>query len=180
LKPGERTTLGMATKAELRKKWRYEALEGISGGIPFCKCCGETRIWSLVFDHINGGGTQHRKANASNPTVRLVRRDYRLNKKWNTDVYQILCSTCNHGKRVNNNICPHEEEVKMKKNKVLNIAHTLAKVFVSSVISSITVSNMIPTTADGAKAVAISGLTAVIVFAYNWLNPNDPRYGITK
>src|SRR3990167_5629647 len=43
---------------ENHQRVRQEALTAYGAT---CKCCGETRIEFLAFDHINGGGNEHRR-----------------------------------------------------------------------------------------------------------------------
>jgi hypothetical protein len=167
----------MNIKAQQRKRLRYEALEGVAGGKPKCKCCGNKNIWALVFDHINGGGTAHRKANASNPTVRLVRREYKASGVWDTNTYQILCALCNHGKRVNNNVCPCKE-VNMNK-AYLEMLKSYSKVFSATILSLFLASGADLFSVDFADvrvwlSTALSSVLPLIITA---LDPNDPRFG---
>ncbi len=62
-----------------------------------CMCCGEQEKAFLTFDHINGGGTQHRKKRSS--------QGVRYDMLTNTTEYQILCWNCNWAKH--NDGCPH-------------------------------------------------------------------------
>lgn len=64
----------------------------------FCACCGETQIEFLQIDHVDGGGSKHRKST----------RDI---CKWLVDNhfpsgFKTLCSNCNFGKHINGGICP--------------------------------------------------------------------------
>jgi hypothetical protein len=74
-------------------------------GGAFCRCCGESEISFLSLDHIAGDGASHRRM---------------LNKQSSQNMYmwiksqgfppgfQVLCASCNLGKFLNNNVCPHE------------------------------------------------------------------------
>lgn len=65
-----------------------------------CACCGETIDEFLELDHINGGGTQHRK---------LEKRDlYQVAKLegYPKEKYRLLCSNCNHSLGLKG-YCPH-------------------------------------------------------------------------
>lgn len=74
-------------------------------GGPECKCCGEDHLMMLQVDHINGGGTQHRKE------IGGCVRFYPWLKANNFPPgYQILCANCNVAKYLNGGVCPHEEE----------------------------------------------------------------------
>ena len=99
----------MTTK-EQTAQYRLEALKGLCGGTPRCVCCGEKRLWSLTIDHINGGGTKERQV--SHSTVTLVRRAWRASGEWPRHTFQVLCATCNHGKRIAGEVghCPHKNE----------------------------------------------------------------------
>lgn len=75
-----------------------------------CACCGETERLFLQLDHINNDGAEFRRKlrtkkqnTASGP----------MTYKWVFDHnfppgFQILCANCNHGKRMNNGVCPHQ------------------------------------------------------------------------
>jgi len=69
-----------------------------------CSCCGETEISFLVIDHINGGGTKHRKNLSSGSSIYtwLKQNNY-------PDGFRVLCHNCNWGIYLNNGICPHKK-----------------------------------------------------------------------
>lgn len=70
-----------------------------------CTCCGEREPMFLVIDHINGGGTKHRKE------VGAGTRFYQwLIKNGLPDGYQVHCASCNHGRRMNGGVCPHKQQ----------------------------------------------------------------------
>lgn len=90
-----------------RKYWADLRHEGIMayGGYR-CACCGETEPKFLTLDHIFNDGSAHRK--------KIKNRGAGI-FKWLKDHsypadFQILCMNCNHGKALNNGICPHEAE----------------------------------------------------------------------
>lgn len=70
-----------------------------------CKCCGETIKEFLTIDHINGGGTKHRK---------LIGGGGRFHYRWirnngYPEGFRVLCINCNFGRSRNKEgICPHE------------------------------------------------------------------------
>ena len=70
-----------------------------------CACCGESNPAFLTIDHIDGGGTQHRKKIKEKITVWLYKNNFPTG-------YQTLCFNCNWGKYFNGGICPHKEESK--------------------------------------------------------------------
>lgn len=67
-----------------------------------CACCGETEIVFLSLDHINGGGTQHRRRMGQNKMMAELRA-----AGWPKDGYQILCMNCQFGTRYGRE-CPHQ------------------------------------------------------------------------
>lgn len=77
----------------LQAKQKYAALSYYSNGEPKCAWCGITDIDVLSIDHINGGGTKHRKN--GNP------HSYRFVLKNNFPVgFQVLCFNCNWKKHL--------------------------------------------------------------------------------
>lgn len=68
-----------------------------------CACCGESNPIFLSIDHINGGGTKHRKKIGVKICVWLYKNNFPKG-------YQTLCFNCNWGKHINNGICPHKEK----------------------------------------------------------------------
>ena len=84
---------------------------------PACECCRDKRYWTLTIDHINGGGTQHRREVANTSTWVLVAREVRSGKTLAQllNDYRVMCQTCNYGARINNGRCPHTDERKIEK-----------------------------------------------------------------
>jgi hypothetical protein len=173
----------MPYSAEKRAQLRYEALVGISKGkSPRCICCGERRVWALCFDHINGGGTAHRRNNAKNPTVALVRRTYKITGKWDTNTYQILCATCNHGRRISGSLCPHKKEVLYMTYQIIEALKSYVKVFLATVLSLFL--------ADGADVFAVTfadvrtwlaaAIASILPLIITALDPNDTRFGVNS
>lgn len=71
-----------------------------------CACCHEKEQLFLTVDHVNNDGYEERWHNGNRITgvhiyPKIVKAGYP--KK-----YQLLCMNCNHGKRMNNGVCPHE------------------------------------------------------------------------
>jgi len=81
-----------AKSVEHRKNVRLEVLTHYSNGAMQCKECGERHIEFLEMDHINGGGTKHRKTE----DIRSMYYYLRTNKF--PEGYQVLCSNCNNKK----------------------------------------------------------------------------------
>lgn len=68
---------------------------------PFCECCHEARIEFLSLDHINGGGTRHRK------TIGGGQMTYRWIIKNNYPAgFRVLCHNCNQAMGFYG-YCPH-------------------------------------------------------------------------
>ncbi len=167
----------MCTIQSNHQKIRYEALQGIANGKPKCNCCGNNKIWSLVFDHINGGGTAHRKANSGTNTMRLVRQSYKNTGNWDRETYQILCALCNHGKRVNNNVCPCKE-VNMNK-PVIEAIKSYSKVFSAVLLSLFLASGADVFSVDFAdlRVWVSTALASVLPLIITAIDPNDTRFG---
>lgn len=68
-----------------------------------CACCREGEQMFLTIDHINGGGTKHRKEIRSKISVWLFRNNF-------PEGFQTLCFNCNWGKHVNGGVCPHQQK----------------------------------------------------------------------
>lgn len=94
---------------EYRYRLRMKVLIHYGGNPPKCSCrgCNETKIKFLTIDHIEGGGTQHRKQ-LSLGNLGRGRILYQWLKNNNfPEGYQVLCYNCNQGRAHNNGICPH-------------------------------------------------------------------------
>jgi hypothetical protein len=84
------------------KAVRLACLSYYSGGPPFCECCKEKRMEFLSIDHINGGGTKHRKE---------IRKKYLSIYHCLADYgypsgYRVLCQNCNSALG-HYGYCPH-------------------------------------------------------------------------
>ena len=107
-------------------------MQGISGRQkPRCACCREKRLWALTLDHKHGGGSTERAV--SHSTVTIVRKEYRATGSWPRHRFQVLCSTCNHGKRIAGETghCPHYTErtftmMKHKQDRIVAALSALA------------------------------------------------------
>lgn len=74
-----------------------------NSSVPYCKCCGEHTYVFLSIDHVDNGGTQHRKEIKGRIERFLIRNNFPTG-------YQILCHNCNMGKRINGGVCPHQSQ----------------------------------------------------------------------
>lgn len=56
---------------------------------------------------------------------------------------------------------------------------TLLKVFIAACLGQFIVmgSSIFDVSTDGWKSIVSAGVAAAVLTGYNWLNPNDPRYG---
>lgn len=81
---------------------RDKCLVVYGGEFPCCACCGETEKKFLAIDHINGGGTAHRrqiKCFGSSMYEWLKRNGFPKG-------FQLLCHNCNSAKAYYGK-CPH-------------------------------------------------------------------------
>jgi len=71
-----------------------------------CECCGESEPDFLSIDHINGGGTAHRKSIGIGRSIYmwLKVQDYPAG-------YRVLCFNCNCGRKPDGK-CPHKRTAK--------------------------------------------------------------------
>jgi hypothetical protein len=76
-----------------------EAYQAYGGYV--CVCCGETERAFLTLDHINNDGNKHRKE------VDPAAMYYWLKKHGYPSIVQVLCASCNQGKKINGGVCPH-------------------------------------------------------------------------
>lgn len=67
------------------EKYRLEAILRYGGK---CACCGEKELVFLTIDHVNGGGSAHRKAVGNNIGNWLRKNGY-------PSGYRVLCHNCN-------------------------------------------------------------------------------------
>lgn len=84
-------------------KIKIDAMNAYGGCKCNCPPCGETILSGLNIDHINGGGTQHRKK-VGNGGYSM----YRWLKNNNYPPgFQVLCATCNLSRQLNMGVCEH-------------------------------------------------------------------------
>lgn len=76
-----------ARSALKTKMLRKQLLEGFG---HICACCGETKKEFLALDHINGGGSAHRKLKKSHAIYREV-----IKLGFPKDRFRLLCHNCN-------------------------------------------------------------------------------------
>ena len=66
-----------------------------------CNCCEEDKKTFLTIDHIDGGGTRHRKKLKEKIYTWLFRDNFPAG-------FQTLCFNCNWSKHINGGICEHK------------------------------------------------------------------------
>lgn len=79
----------------IKQEKKRKVLTHYGHGRLACVECGESRLVCLSIDHINGGGTQHKK------TMRTSMYSYLVKKEF-PDGYQTLCMNCQFVKREKN------------------------------------------------------------------------------
>lgn len=88
------------------RKYRIECLSHYSKGEMKCVCCGEDTYEFLCLDHINGGGTAHRKSLGTKGGNSFF---WYLRMQGYPKGFQVLCNNCNMAKG-KNGICPHQRK----------------------------------------------------------------------
>lgn len=86
---------------------RLETLQHYSGDIPKCNCCNETHLEFLSIDHINGGGSAHRRSMNKDGKKGGNIYLWLKNNKYPKD-FQVLCHNCNQAKGFYGQ-CPHNK-----------------------------------------------------------------------
>jgi hypothetical protein len=76
-----------------RSKLRQQVIEALGGK---CRQCGFDDWRALQVDHINGGGTQHRRTYVS---MYRYYKDILASAQAQSGEYQLLCANCNQIKR---------------------------------------------------------------------------------
>lgn len=85
-----------------QRKLRIEVLSYYSDGSLKCKCCGETEVCFLSIDHINGGGTKHRRNTGYGGHIY-----HWLKQNKYPEGYRVLCHNCNMSFGCYG-FCPHQ------------------------------------------------------------------------
>lgn len=88
------------------RRLRHDVWDAYGG--RFCRCCGETEEYFLTIDHVDGGGSAHRReirATGQSSKFYLWLRDNAY-----PSGFQVLCQNCNVGKWRNGGRCPHDTE----------------------------------------------------------------------
>jgi hypothetical protein len=93
----------LVIQKQYRLRRKIKVLEKYSNGNIECSCCRESVLEFLSIDHINGGGTSHRKSlKSADIYAWLLKNDFPKG-------FRILCHNCNQaiGKY---GICPHKRD----------------------------------------------------------------------
>ena len=85
-----------------------DAVFGAYGGYR-CACCGEVERAFLTLDHINNDGAKMRREVLGSRSLAGYRTYRWLAAHSFPAGYQVLCMNCNHGKRMNDGVCPHQQ-----------------------------------------------------------------------
>lgn len=73
-----------------------------------CVCCGETEKLFLTLDHINNDGGKWRTETLGKRTMAGFHTYVWLLKKGFPKIMQVMCMNCQHGKLMNQGVCPHQ------------------------------------------------------------------------
>jgi len=91
-------------REKIRAKYRQRRLDVLahySDGKMKCDCCNEGHVEFLCIDHIDGGGSEHRRSITHNDFYRyLVNENY-------PEGYRVLCHNCNAAYG-HYGYCPHQ------------------------------------------------------------------------
>jgi hypothetical protein len=87
-------------KATLRRQRIKQIVVDAYGGK--CACCGETRLYFLTIDHVDGGGTKERLSTKRTSSTTM---HYYLRRAGYPQGYQVLCFNCNCAKS-DDEFCP--------------------------------------------------------------------------
>lgn len=73
-----------------------------------CVCCGETEPSFLTLDHINNDGGEFRKKELGTRNAAGYHTYRWLLRNGCPPTVQVMCMNCQHGKLMNNGVCPHQ------------------------------------------------------------------------
>jgi hypothetical protein len=90
---------------ERDERKKLQVLRHYAGATLRCECCSESILGFLTIDHIDGGGTKHRKLIHGHDFYQwLIKHGY-------PPGYRVLCYNCNMGRaRYRDGICPHRKD----------------------------------------------------------------------
>lgn len=88
-------------RAEWRQRRKANVFERYGGAV--CACCGEDELIFLTLNHLDGGGTQHRRQLPPNGQATYEwasKNDF-------PPIFNVLCFNCNFA-TANGRACPHQ------------------------------------------------------------------------
>lgn len=80
-------------REKTKKSYWKSRIEAIKAYGDKCVCCGFSDVRALQFDHVEGGGTKHRKI----VSIRMLM--FWLKRNNYPKEFQLLCANCNSIKR---------------------------------------------------------------------------------
>ena len=109
--PDRQRVLDMDNRAyrKKRKEIRDQVFEAYGG--YRCVCCGETEPLFLSLDHIENDGGEFRREVFGKRTMAGYHTYRWLLRNNFPPGIQVMCMNCQHGKLMNNGVCPHEKNV---------------------------------------------------------------------
>lgn len=100
----KKISIRQVKSARLRyQNLRLKALQKYGGTPPKCECCSETIYQFLCIDHLNGGGTRHRKQLGHGNIYEWLRKNNYPSG------FRVLCANCNSSYGYYK-FCPHKME----------------------------------------------------------------------
>ena len=94
----------------LRRQRIKEECFNAYGGYK-CVCCGEAEPNFLTLDHINNDGGEFRKKEFGRRNAAGYFTYAWLRRNGYPPEVQVMCMNCQHGKLMNDGVCPHLENV---------------------------------------------------------------------
>lgn len=88
------TVVEETTQVEYSYKGKVIKLESFQAYGGKCVICGDNHWEFLTIDHINGGGSEHRRNVGAGAKFYKMLRE----QGWPKDEYRLLCSNCNCNK----------------------------------------------------------------------------------
>jgi len=101
----------MAHKKKYRQNIRMRCIDHYSGGTMECACCPEKIYEFLTIDHINGGGTRHKKIHNAFLYGWLIKNNF-------PEGFRVLCMNCNFAIGMYG-LCAHHDGSLLVKEKAI-------------------------------------------------------------
>jgi len=100
--------LALDKKTKVQRWNRIKETVFLAYGGFRCACCGETEKLFLSLDHIANDGAEFRRNNLGDRRRAGYATYAWLYRNGFPEGIQVLCMNCQHGKRMNKGICPHQ------------------------------------------------------------------------